>query len=183
VNDILARWRNLPNALGTSGATGVGLIVLGVSFWLSVLLPAQRDVEDLRDRSARIARDPVSPADAARDIAAQREQGLQRFFELLPTLAEQPEWLLKLHDLAAKNGLTLESGEYKFTRERDWRVASYRITLPLKGSYQQIRRFLAQLQRELPAAVVEEFAIKREAVSARDLEARVRLAIFLTVRS
>jgi Tfp pilus assembly protein PilO len=104
---------------------------------------------------------------------------LATFTRSFPTLSEAPGWILKMHEIAARNALTLETGEYRLTGARDGGLARYEITLPLHGGYAQVRTFLEQVLTQIPAAALEEVTIRRDSVGARTTETRVRLSLFL----
>ena len=53
------------------------------------------------------------------------------------------------------------------------------MTLPLKGEYPQIRRFLAALPAELPIVALENVQFERQKVADPNVEARIRLVLFL----
>ena len=73
----------------------------------------------------------------------------------------------------------LQSGEYKLDRNPDSRLARYQITLPVTGSYAQLRGFVGQVLADVPAAALEEITLRRESVSSPRLEARIRLTLYL----
>jgi hypothetical protein len=174
VNFPTARLHAFAETLGASGAVGAGLIVLGASLYFSLLAPAQDDLDLLRGKIERAARGRGTslPGD-------QSSEQLKQFFALLPPSSDAPRWVMRMHQLAERDGLTLESGEYRMERSRDWPVANYRITLPIHGSYPQIRRYIDDLLREVPAAALEDLAIQRDNVSAADVDAKVRLTLYL----
>jgi hypothetical protein len=51
--------------------------------------------------------------------------------------------------------------------------------LPVKGSYEQIRGFVAAVLNDVPAAALEDIGLRRDAIGARTLEARLKLTLFL----
>jgi hypothetical protein len=75
--------------------------------------------------------------------------------------------------------LTLDLGEYSMVQERGSRLARYQITLPLKGNYAQIRSFIGEVLREVPASSLDDIALKREAIGSPLLDARIKLTLFV----
>jgi hypothetical protein len=75
--------------------------------------------------------------------------------------------------------VALDSGEYRLSRTAGERLARYEITLPLKGSYAQIRGFVADVLAAVPAAVLDEVNLRREGVDSARLDARVRLTLYV----
>ena len=84
-----------------------------------------------------------------------------------------------MHTLATAHGLQMPSGEYRMEQRADDPLARYQLTLPLQGRYESLRRFLAQLLRELPSAALDDVQIQREESGDGRLTARVRLSIYL----
>ena len=174
---LMERLNAAMTFLGTAGVIGIGLLVFGTAFYVSSVAPARNELKRLETRSARAGAGMLA-AGGGDTIAAGVEQ-LERFQKRFPGFGEAPALVLKLHTIAAANGIALETGEYRLIRERDSNVMRYQITLPLKGSYPQVRLFLAQLLDEVPALSLDEIAIKRETVNARSTETRVRLTAYL----
>jgi Tfp pilus assembly protein PilO len=85
----------------------------------------------------------------------------------------------KVQAAARANDLQLEKGEYRLSQERDFALARYQVTLPLRGSYPQVRGFVNDVLDAVPAAALEDLALKREAADDPMLEARVRFTLFL----
>jgi Tfp pilus assembly protein PilO len=177
MESTVLRLREFAAALGAAGVIGAGLLMFGVAFYASSVLPARDELKRLEARAERSGRGGAGVATAG-NVAASVEQ-LERFRQRFPAFSEAPALVLKLHSIAAANGLALETGEYRLVKERDMNFARYQITLPLKGSYPQVRLFLAQLLDEVPALSLDEIAIKRDSVNARTAETRVRLTAYL----
>ena len=55
----------------------------------------------------------------------------------------------------------------------------YQIVLPVKGSYLQVRRFLAQAMRDTPGLALEGISFQRQEGDAPVLEAQLRLTVYL----
>ncbi|NVI84682.1 hypothetical protein HWE17_23230, partial [Janthinobacterium sp. BJB401] len=85
----------------------------------------------------------------------------------------------QLFDLAAKNGLLLAQGEYKSGYDKASRVATYQVSLPLKGSYAAVSQFALQALRAVPFASLDELSFRREQIADTQLEARLRLTFYL----
>jgi len=53
----------------------------------------------------------------------------------------------------------------------------------VKGSYLQIRQFVAQALNDVPVAALEDINFKREAIGATEVETRIKFTLFLGVDS
>ena len=63
--------------------------------------------------------------------------------------------------------------------ERGFPLARYQVTLPVQGSYGEVRGFVDAVLDAVPAAALEELALKREEIGEPLVEARVRFVLFL----
>lgn len=85
----------------------------------------------------------------------------------------------RLFALAAKAGLSLQQGEYKFVYDKASRVHAYQVTLPVKGAYKAIWQFALEVLRAAPFASLDEISFKRESIADAAPEARLRLTFYL----
>ena len=179
------RYRRFLERYGTRldvlGVIGIGLMVFAFAFFTSTVAPAREEADRLRAKLARLQTAGRAPAGINADSNATKRgiTQLAAFTRNFPTLSEAPGWILKLHQIAAHNELTLETGEYRLTGAKDGGLARYQITLPLHGGYAQVRAFLEQVLTQIPAAALDEVAIRRESIGSRATETRVKLTLYL----
>jgi hypothetical protein len=159
--------------LGIAGACGLALLVFTAGFLLLGVQPLQEEVATLSARAQRLAKPAAPGAAPAADPAALIESMLNA----LPTLDEAPQQLARLHERAAEHRLVLEAGEYHVVHDADARLTRYQVRFPLKGSYVQIRRFVAAVMEGNPAMILDELSIRRTTIGAREVEARVQFAL------
>ena len=114
----------------------------------------------------------VPPATASENLA--------RFYAALGQQRHAEQQVKLLFDLAAKNGLVLAQGEYKSGYDKAGRIATYQVSLPLKGSYAAVWQFALQALRAMPFASLDELSFRREQIADPTLEARVRLTLYLS---
>ncbi|MEK7844717.1 MAG: hypothetical protein AAB259_03050 [Pseudomonadota bacterium] len=81
--------------------------------------------------------------------------------------------------MAKKQGVDLSSSEYRLVNENDERLARYEMVLPAKGTYPQIRAFMADALEAVPAMAISAIAIKRENVTSEKLEVRLEINLYL----
>jgi hypothetical protein len=84
-----------------------------------------------------------------------------------------------LFELADKTGLTLSQGEYKTAYDQVAGLHTYQVTLPVKGSYRAIWQFGLLALRAMPFASLDEISFKREAIGQAQVEAHLRLTLYL----
>lgn len=175
------RWlgRREASRLRWRGIAGVALIVFAAGFVLSTLLPAQQRIEALRADVADLRARLKSGGESA-NVPPPRATQLENFYAFFPQVESLPDWVGRVHTAAARNELALESGDYVLERRKGARLVEYQITLPVRGSYAQIRGFVAEVLEKVPAAALDDIVVKRENIGVPALEARIRFVVYLS---
>jgi Tfp pilus assembly protein PilO len=176
------RWhaRQWGARLGWRGIAGLALLAGASAVYFGWSDTSRAQVRQLEQEAVSIRAYSRTVTDAANNVAGQsHEAWLEQFYRLLPERASAPEWLRMIFAAAHAQGLGLEQGDYKVTVDRNGRLLSYEIRLPVRGSYVQIRRFVAQVLEEIPAVALDELTTKREAIGQSRVEALVRFTLFL----
>ncbi|MDB5863311.1 MAG: putative transrane protein [Betaproteobacteria bacterium] len=179
LNALVWHVRARVEKLGALGVAGVAAAIFALVFQLCAVNAVDADLADLRAQAERLhARNQLEaerPANARAVPGAQ----LATFYEFFPAVGSLPEWLLKIDAAAARQGVALDLGDYRLVQEKSSRLARYQIMLPIKGSYEQIRGFVAAVLNDVPAAALEDISLKRETIGAINLEARLKLTLYL----
>ena len=170
---VLRYARFFAGRLGIAGACGLALLVFAAGFLLLGVQPLYEEVRVLTARAERLAR----PGPAGTTEAADPAAAVEALLDSLPPLDQAPEFVARLHASAAEHRLVLESGEYHVTHDAEARLARYQVRFPLKGSYVQIRRYVAAAMEGIPSMTLDEFSIRRASIGAREVEARVQFAL------
>ncbi|MDO8042168.1 hypothetical protein [Janthinobacterium sp. SUN137] len=175
INILRLRAQLLLRRLGAPACIAVALLALGVAAWAWAwqqrAVAAQLEARPLPVPSLAVAT-AAPPATASENLA--------RFYAALGQQRHAEQQVKHLFDLAAKNGLLLAQGEYKSGYDKASRVATYQVTLPLKGSYGAVWQFALQALRAAPFASLDELSFRREQIADTQLEARLRLTFYLT---
>lgn len=173
---MMRRWLNY---LGWPGIAAIGLLVVCPVWFLSSLRPMQLHLKEVRSdlalQSQRAARGEQANQDSMRSPAEQ----LAEFYRAFPAERYSPQWLEKLIAIAQQNNLVLNEGAYKTSREKVGRLVRYQIILPVRGQYPQIREFLAEIPAEIPIVALENVQFERENIADTNVEARIRLVLYL----
>lgn len=166
-------------ALGWSGVLAIAVLASAPVFYFSVIHAAQERLDLARHKAIALNRQ-LAPAAMALKLKADTPAAqLAQFYKRFPAEGASPEWLEKLVAVAQSRGLSLNEGEYKVTREKAGRLLRFHMTLPLKGEYPQIRKFLAALPGELPVVALENVQFERQKVADPIVEVSVKLILFL----
>jgi len=107
------------------------------------------------------------------------EQNLQNFYDLLGDSRYAEQQVKTLFAIAAKNSLTLNQAEYKLAYDKSGAFRTYTIVLPVHGQYGAIRSFCQQVLLAIPFASLDQVDFKRDSVNNANLEAKLRLTLYL----
>ena len=183
VGSLLLRARLGLARVGSVTLAAVALIVLsaGMLVWLLVALPrVEREHELLRERAARAARLAAAGAPAAVAAPAPVLDNLDGFYAALGRRRSAEQQVRTLFALAAKSGLVLSQGEYKSAWDRNARVHTYQVNLPVKGSYAAIWQFALAALRAIPFAALDDISFRRDGIGDPTVEARLRMTLYLS---
>jgi hypothetical protein len=174
------RWKffRLLPLLGWPGILAIGLLMMCIPFYFSSISPLQANLEALhvelnttRDHSLN------QPAnDHALDTPGDQ---LVEFYKFFPEEKSSPNWLGLMVETANKRGLALNHGEYAVARDTMGQLRRIRITLPVQGTYPQIRQYLAELIAVIPSMSLENVQFERKDISDTELQAKIKLVLYL----
>lgn len=181
-NRLMQQLRWQAARLGNMGKIGAGLLVVAGIFFIGAVQPEKNTLAALKERAETLKMQLQS--EKSGDIpAAERiltnDQALQAFYEFFPRFDSSPFWVRELVRVAQKNGVEINSSDFRLTFERDWRLSRYEIILPVRGRYSQIRAFMADALETVPAMAITGFAIKRDNVQSTQLEVRFEMSLYL----
>lgn len=159
------------------GLAGLGLILFTVGVAAVTIQSGRQRLIGLDEEVANLTA-RLGQRGAANASVSGRGQ-LSNFYAFFPLTADLPELLGRIHRAATQNQLLLKKGEYKLSRETDFRLARYEVTLPVNGDYARVRSFVNDVLQAVPSAALDELMLKRESVDQPELEARVRFSLFL----
>jgi len=158
--------------LGVAGVLGIGVLLACAGLWFSGVKPLEDEISAQRLAAERLhARTPYQPVSSDR-----RAEELRRFHGLFPSREQLTDELERVHRLARGAGLELAQGEYRLER-RAAGLSPYRITLPVSGTYSQLREFLSAVLKTMPAASIDALRFERKRAADTQIEAQVRLTL------
>jgi hypothetical protein len=179
MNAFLWRARNSLEGIGWPGIAGLALCAFSIVLAATAITARVAELEALQAEVEELEARYLMTGSTRPGAGSSREDQLQSFYGFFPPLSTLPDWLERIYAAAEKNGVALEIGEYRLVQERGWRLARYQLTLPVKGSYRQIRGFVAQVLTEVPAAALDEIGFRRDAAASDRIDARLRLTLYL----
>lgn len=159
---------------------GLALAIGAVLVQVVATASTRASVQQLKQQVAAIKADAVNSARLLeggdpRPLDTQFDE----FYRNFPSRQSAPDLLQKVYAAAARHGIQLSQGEYRLAPDKSGKLVGYQINLPVKGKYAELRRFVVQVLSDVPAASLDELTFKRDTVASGDVDARIRLTIYL----
>jgi hypothetical protein len=162
--------RRILDALGAAGVAGVGVLLFCGAFYFNALAPATAELERRNEAALKGV-----PAQGMRDDPAAE---LERFYSRFPSVERLPGELDTLYAHAKQSRVQLLQGEYRMA-PAGGPLTAYHVTLPVRGSYPQLRQFVGRVLQDMPTTSLDALRFERKKAADAQLEAQVRLTIYL----
>jgi hypothetical protein len=171
--------RHLMRRLGPAGLTGITLITVTLAVLLAGILPLRGEIDSLR---GELAARPLNPIPIVPVLPPDQmlAQELAVFQARFPTVDELANELDALFILTKDKGLELNKGEYALVEKAGGALRRFEVTLPVTGSYSQIRGLILDVLEKLPSTALADIALERGKVA--DEQAAVLLRFIFFVR-
>ena len=170
---LLRRWRS-------QGAGGLLLILIALVVAATQMMRFQARIDKTDRQIAQVTSQLESARQTpTRSLPITPAQQLEAFYQPFPPGASVPDWLAKIYALADEQQLVLEAGDYVLNHAETGRLDKFTITLPVRGSYPQLRRFIRAALMTAPALALERIDLKRDNVAQGSVEARIVFLLFL----
>jgi len=163
--------------LGWPGVAGIGMLLFSASFYLSSSLPAKEEAALMRDSIASEMKNRSAAADQARSNSPGAQ--LKSFYDYFPPARQLPDQLARIYGFADKQGLQLQQGEYRLVQETNAKLERYQVTLPLRGSYTQVRQFVGEVLNEMPVVSLDDLKFEKQRIGDSAVDAQIRITLFL----
>lgn len=167
--------------LGWPAVVGVMLILGTILFYIMVGKPVEHKLHALEAGTMRM-RTAIARHQSSW-VQESPHSAMQVFYQSLPSESAIPGILEKLFDAAYENNLAVDTGEFQLLHEKESSFSRYQIFLPVQGTYPDIRRFVNWVLKEFPSAALDDISFGRDDVKSPELEAKVRLTIYVGIRS
>ncbi len=164
-------------------AAGILVFVMaGALAWTLHAVWAMERAQEARAAQAKQqaqAATAPAPASAPAPVPVRAPDNLAAFYGALGVRGSAEQQVKTLFGLAAKSGLVLRQGEYKPGYDRNAKVYTYQVNLPVKGSYAAIWQFAMAALRTIPFASLDEITFHRDAIGDATVGARLKLTLYL----
>lgn len=166
--------------LGWPGVLGICLIVIALIYAVLVVVPATVGLHRETSIPFGAAQPPATQPDDIGDRSNGGSHEVEAFRQGLPGQMDATSAINRIYALANAEGITLKRGEYSMGIDAKSRLVRYQMTLPLVGSYPQLRRFIHAVMLAIPAVALEDIDLRRDDIGTTQLEGRIRLTLYLS---
>lgn len=178
MNRALSIFSALEQRLGRVGLGALLMLAGAAAFYLLTVLPLQTQVAGLKADAKRLQGD----AQRFRRASARAPDGseqLQTFYGLIPDVSEAPVLLNDIFGTAARAGVQLDVSHYRVTEDKGSRLTRYEITLPVNGSYIQVRTFVAFVMTYVPSLTLDSLTLRKDKIDDADVRAEIKMTLYL----
>lgn len=165
------RW-GLPGALG--GLLLAAALVLAVS-----IVPRERDALRSDQRVLHEARVRAAQLRREQQADAQPQDPARRFVQAFPGADERHRRITNLLGLAAGLGLQPRRSDVRSVAEPALGLTRLRVVLPLRGSYEALRRYVDQALRDDPALALDLLRVERTDPDAAEIRAELQWSLWM----
>lgn len=168
--------KRLLRRIGLPAIAAIALVLLALVLYAAGVRPARSELATLRVQAEAAQQKLRSGKLQGSGAPASVGEQLRSFQAFFPRAESLPHWLDTIHTIGRAAGLVIRSGEYRLERPEQgpWR---YHVTLPVSGSYIQVRQFITFVLREVPAASLDDVQLRRESGAGDRVEARLRFSL------
>lgn len=162
------------------GGFGLGALVLlaaTAAFSFEFVQPLEERRAGLERELAESARRGMAQ-DLIRVSAGTPAAQMEEFYRFFERRERTDEWLAKLYGMATAAGLELRTGTYRLDESRQ-RFERYQVSLPVAGSYAQVRTFLEGALAGVPVMSLDQVSFRRQGVNDTRIEAEIVLTLHL----
>lgn len=154
----------------------MGIMAFCAIFQLSHLQPMRQQLADLQIQARTIP--PAQPMAKPEDAVTHLQQQLAIFYPFFPERGDMVGQVDNLFAAAKRYHLVLENGSYAMTRGDAHKLARCEVQLPIKGSYVQTRKFLADVLLDMPNVALDAVSFQRQKISDATVDAQIKLTLY-----
>lgn len=173
MNGWLWHLRQWGRRLGPAGLAGLGLLAVALLLQTIQVASLQKTT-----RTQQVSLAALQQA-AARRAAAPLPPPPANPLSLLPPTGEAAQLIGELERLARLHGLELPRGQYSVSSLAGTSLQRWQLVLPVKTAYPDLHAFLATALERLPNLTLDEVKLKRERIESAELQAELRMSLFV----
>ena len=164
--------------LGAVGTLGLVMALVAVLGWFTLIRAGEKELITSYKKLASLQQQVQSKSSLPVSSALNHEEQLKVFYKSFPVGDKVPDALKRIYHAANKQELMLETGEYSWLQTGTDRLARYRISLPVKGSFKQVLGFMDMALQGNKSLALENASFKRDKVDDDAVEAKLIFVIY-----
>jgi Tfp pilus assembly protein PilO len=168
--------------LGAVGTLGLVLALVAVLGWFTLIRAGEKELITSHKKLASLQQQVQSKSSLPVSSALNHEEQLRVFYNSFPVGDKVPEALKRIYRAADKHELMLETGEYSWLQTGTERLARYRVSLPVKGSFKQVLGFMDMVLQDNKSLALENASFKRDKVDDDTVEAKLVFVIYADLK-
>lgn len=163
--------------LGHLGVIGVAICIFSGATLVSSVLPLREQIgsQELELAHARTLHAQQREAHPERGRTQTADALTGRF----PGKNDLPQVLRQIVTIAGAAGLTLEKGSYEIAATDADSIVRYRLSLPIRGTYPQVRQFIENTLTAVPTVALESLQIQRNEIADSVVTADLQFALLV----
>ena len=158
---------------------GLALIVASLALQWFGIAPLEARVEALERARSGQREGQLARAESALAQPGGARMQLAGFYGYFERGERLTDLLAKLHVVGKGSGIELARAEYRMHSTPERKLDRYQVILPIRGSYQAIRVFVATALRELPTVSLDQVQFQRKEVGDPTVDAQVSFSFHL----
>jgi hypothetical protein len=159
---------------------GFSLVMVAMAGHFAIKVPMQSGIDQLERKLAAKKADAMKATNAGkRPVIPPVNTRLNEFYDYFAPKRGVADRLERIYDAASAQSIQLVQGDYKLVQGTTGKLSGYQISLPVRGPYAHVRKFVLQVLDEVPGASLDELAFTRESIGSAELEAKIRFTLYL----
>ena len=158
--------------LGTTGLAGLALLAIALLLQLTQVEPLKRQIitQHAKLTALRLTANTrnVAPPPAPLNPLS-----------MLPPMSEASQLIGDLQQLAQAEGLELPRGQYSVSTLAGTSLRRWQLVLPVEATYPTLYAFIAAALERQPNLTLDELKLKRDRIETEDLQAELRMSLFV----
>ncbi len=157
----------------------IGLMWAAAMAWLVLVPIRQHQIQEKQGALTLLRASIQQTPPTEMSLASSSESNFRALKAVLGDAKHLEQPVKTTLDMAQRAGLQVMQAQYKYTCDSNQFTCSYKVQLPVKGTYGSIRRLLEHALAGMPNASLDEIQVKREDISSDELDVRLRFSFYV----
>lgn len=159
---------------------GLALVLGSLALQWGAIRPLQAQLEALENATSGKRESHIAGAGQALERPTGPRAQLAAFYGYFDRGDKLTDLLATLHVVGRGAGLEIKRAEYRMSSSPERKLDRYQVLLPIRGSYQAIRAFIATALHELPTLSLDQVQFQRKEVGEPTIDAQVSFSFHLS---